>query len=260
MPLELVCRVFELAANHSPTAYSLCLVSKEARRWTIPVLYRTVTILSQAGLETSQVLEVPNAHLVRNLYLSPNVHTINLISCTKLQNLASSAHVLLRAGRFTPEVPTLTHLTIHDLPNDGPLMDTLLFPSLTHLYISNSVALPQHDFWFPAKLSRLTHIVWAGNIVPSVDELSSFLGPLELLGKLRVIGLQSQMALDPGRIAASHVEQQLAAVVRACSFRPKHKIVVMPRCTLFGSNDWNHWFQDSEDVWEAAERLLCQHE
>jgi hypothetical protein len=222
-------------------------------------MYRTVTILYQAGLGTGPVLEVPYAHLVGNLYLSPNVHTVDLQACTKLQNLASSAHVLLRARLFTQGTPTLTHLTIHELPDNALQMDTviLLFPSLTHLYISNSVAFPHRGFWFPA---MLTHIVWGGNIVFSVDGLSSFLGALELLEKLRVIGLQSQMALDPGRIVASHVEQHLAALVRACSFRHKHKIVVLPNRTHFGSSDWNDWFQGSEDIWETADRLLSQHE
>jgi hypothetical protein len=242
LPFELVRRVFELAANHSPTAYSLCLVSKDVHRWITPILFCSAWVVRNSGRYCEEgLLYIPNARLIKNLYLAtPCSRSIHIEECTMLQYLYIDWKLLIPL--LTREIPTLTHLTIN-YPNFGeglPGKDALIFRSVTHLHFAHCRRhhRPKDLVLSPLPRPKLTHLVWGMIVYNAQDELRDFLNPLEPLDTLRVIGIYIELNLTShdGR----RLLQEMDNVVHACSFRDKHKVVIMLR---------RH-----EYIWEATER------
>ena len=256
LPVELVRYILELAASHRPTAMSLCVVSKEVHRWSIALLYHTVTLPRLRTFEQLFQLFARPDHpthidLIKNLYVSRSLSLIrySLRGCTTLKNLVLSHY----DSAYISEIPaTVTHLTIQ---NCERFLCHASYDSVTHLYLPNYEAPSRYHTWTPAKLPRLTHIVWGMIAAPDPAELSLFLTPLVEKGfdKLRVIGLQ--VVLEQLDFLPSEAER-LEAVFQASPFRDNEKVVVLPRYPSFDESVWSGWFEGGEDVWETAERLL----
>ena len=253
LPLELVRIILEIAANHRPTALSLCVVSKDFHRWITPILYRTVTLLLPDNLRRKIFKAFPHGDLVKNLYISREPTMIQFRKFTMLKNLAIPDYSLRRLNQIPA---TVTHLTMAYSPE--PRGDPS-FSSITHLYLIGSKGLLffHRLCWTQPKLPHLTHVVCGMDALPNQIILSRFLGPLSepTFDKLRVIGLQmltQAVGSDPERILTDVV----VSVIRTNTFRNDDKIVVLPGETEFNDSHWKEWFQSGEDVWEKAERLL----
>ncbi|RDX45243.1 hypothetical protein OH76DRAFT_1408198 [Lentinus brumalis] len=80
--MEVIQKVFErAAANHVPTADSICRVCHTARAWALPVLYETIVLTSSSKIErfAHSLMETPfdivvdqvPIHLVRKIWFGP---------------------------------------------------------------------------------------------------------------------------------------------------------------------------------------------
>lgn len=174
-----------------------------------------------------------------------------------LQHLVISHSALFLLGEV--QIPTLTHLTIHQysyqsFPTHQPIMR-----SITYLFLNSSSDLLfiVHTTWAPEQFPCLTHVIWEICAFPEAT-LWFFLASFDTMNDLQVIGLR--LRLKPQRGTKSHAHRgDLMSVVQACQCRHKNKVVVMPGGT-FTTSYWRSWFQGGEDVWQTADRLLAQRE
>lgn len=242
LPMELVRKVFELAACYPPTACSLCAVSRDVYSWVAPILYCRII---ESGWGCNWLIGSHYAKWITNLWVAEPGPLISLQPFTRLEQLVLRAY----SPRGLEVVPaTVTHLTINHIY----LKFNTSLRSITHLHLLKVGRPFQRHYLDSAELPHLTHVVWTLNRLPTSVELDSHLGPLMKLGydKLKVIGMQGQCHWP-----LSRYEEELESAVRASPFCDNEKIVIMPGYVDFTMSDW---FLGGEDVWQKAERLLSQ--
>jgi hypothetical protein len=229
-------------------------VSKDVNRWITPILYCTVALRNQARYG-KQPLEIPKSHLIKNLYLSSDVITVNVNvrTCTMLQYLTIDWWSFCDQSTLPT---TLTHLTIASPIYSRTINPGICLSSITHVYLINAATITE-TFWSMVVFPNLTHVVWGVYTLPQEGHLSAFLTPLINIVKLRVIGIQNFVKPNARR-ALYHHGETLESTVQASPIHNDPRIVVIPGYCKFTSFQWDVWFRGGEDIWETAERLLSE--
>jgi hypothetical protein len=207
---------------------------------------------------------IPNAHMIKNLYLSCPIRKLCPEDYSSLKNLSVLWHDLVTmTPRLDIEIPTLTHLTLREVTITDSVGFPLMFRSVTHLY------LPKALYPILPLSPHLTHVVVVFNDY-NIGSLLYCLKLLDLIDTLQVIGIQMEIPqpsiVMPSATALANsisrpdTENKIISTVQACSFRDKHKVVVTASNANFSALQWSAWFHGGESIWETAERLLSERE
>ncbi|KAF8573947.1 hypothetical protein K439DRAFT_891436 [Ramaria rubella] len=261
--IELIFETTAFSSRHTATV--LCRVSKMVMEWMDPNIYRSVVISdpfqrdyflataesrserhAKSGVKTENLSIADYADFsLRNYFVGlQHVHVGLLSALWDEKNLAA--------------VSSITHLLLsHPDPGFLPLRPQL-YSSITHIYFTSITAITNSvvDVLSPTNFPKLTHLV------ASITTDSRMLAPLQadfltLLSPfttLHVIGFQTFYwggTLDKKTTLASFLEY--------ICHKGHPKLVLVPQRRP-DANEWEEWWCGSENIWEAAERLLHEQE
>lgn len=291
LPVELVRDIFEHAAHSDrATARNLSLVASAVRRWTDPILYRTV-ILSSARSIRAFVDAISNKPAdfvrarVRNLgifTLGPiqSIHRI-LFACAGAQNVACGFS--LPAFQQAQGNSALQGLT---RPREQHLLGvacrdgwdaSLVNPMVTHLRIhlsSFDSSRPDRPFAFSdgagqdpgwdrlKALPALTHLAIVyrptgatvpAAIIPHLVNLLPNGGSGEGLPSLHLILVQVAGAKKDASFAEETVNALNAAAVAAAGSALR---IVAERAPLSVARQWEDAVKSGQGVWDGAEAII----
>ncbi|KAF8507783.1 hypothetical protein JB92DRAFT_2957594 [Gautieria morchelliformis] len=264
LPVEIVQRIFELAATSTSTALVLSLVSRTVLEWTLPVLYRTIVIRDHRDLANFKAAIGSRArkkcyhHTIRNLYLPKEMRLFIPQEFLSLEHLAFSP---FSPGDYSslPPFPSLTHLTVYE-PRECIFLHLPSFQSITHLYIASRDKITHHvpGIVTHASIPNLTHFVCHifTTVSPWIDEgLRKLLTWFHGFEKLRVVGL-APMTFDQTRGFEPDTSIQIGSLLRRIEHEGHPKMVLIH--LDFDVTVWENWCHGQENVWELAERLLLE--
>ena len=259
LPVEIVKRIFELAATSARTAFILCVVSKAVFKWTIPVLYQTIAIRNigdlmkfTAGAKARTEKDCYD-HTIKNLYYYMRMHAAIPPKFMSLQQLCFSPPPKHHSP--LPHLPSLTHLTIYQ-PQDC----FFSFQSITHLFIAdkkkptyNLSTILSHD-----RVPHLTHFVCHILTTESRwidDALRKMFTWLHGFEKLQVVGL-APLSFFEAHWFEPDTSVRLRPLLQRLGHEGHPKLVLLP--IVFNVTVWEDWCRGKENVWELAERLLLE--
>ena len=262
LPVEIVKRIFELAATSARTAFVLCVVSRTVFEWTIPVLYQTIAIREHRDLVKFTAAIKARAqkdcyhHTIKNLYVPMHMRVSIPPEFLSLQQLCFSPLTTQRPGHYPPfpHLPSLTHLTVYE-PQDC----FFPFQSITHLFIADKEQMTHHlpTFLSQDRVPHLTHFVChilTKELTWIDDGLRRLFTWLHGFEKLQVVGLA------PVTFKARWLEPDPSVRLRPLLQRLGHeghpKLVLLP--IVFDVTVWEDWCRGKENIWELAERLLLE--
>ena len=264
LPVEIVQRIFELAATCNSTAVVLCLVSKAVFQWTVAVLYRTIVIRDHHDLANFKAAISARArnncyhHTTQNLYLPKDIRLFIPQEFLFLQRLSFSP---FSPGDYSslPLFPSLTHLTVYE-PRECSFLHYPSFQTITHLFIASKDKITHHipGFAANARMPNLTHFVCHifTTVSPWIDDgLRTLFTWFHRFENLRVIGL-APMTYDRLRGFESDESIQLKSLLRRLKHDGHPKMVLIR--INFDVTEWENWCYGKENVWELAERLLLE--
>lgn len=262
LPVEIVQRIFELAATSTSTALVLCLVSKTVLKWTVPVLYRTVVIRDHLDLGNFKAAITARArrtlyhHTIQNLYLPKEMRLFIPQEFLCLQRLSFSP---FSQGDYSslPHFPSLTHLTVYE-PRECIFLHLPSFQFITHLFIASKDKITHHlpGIVTHASMPNLTHFVCHifTTESPWIDDgLRTLLTWFHGFEKLSVVGL-APMRFEHPRGFVPDTTIQLKSLLNRIQHEGHPKMVLIR--IDFDATVWENWCHGKENVWELAQRSL----
>ncbi|KAF8576866.1 hypothetical protein K439DRAFT_1664472 [Ramaria rubella] len=258
LPVEIVRRIFELAAVRRALGAALCRVSSTVLQWTIPVLYYVVVIRSPRGIDSLAVaLNSPSRNesykaSIKNIYF-PRDLPPHFLHFPVLQHLAVTPrglqdhHVLARLNN-------LTHLTL-DVAQHHVHMTRPLFQSITHILFTDPDAVNPKTLLVLQSFPNLTHLAcpfWRNRVswISDTPELIDFCSFLQKLVDLRIVCfLVRPVPINKDPQLSRHIVR-----------KQKQLWIVLMEKRIYGPDVWESWCNGEENVWEATERCLRQGE
>ncbi|KAF8531465.1 hypothetical protein JB92DRAFT_16941 [Gautieria morchelliformis] len=265
LPVELVRRIFELAASSRVAACALCLVSRTVHEWILPQLYRTVVFTNYTEIDRwnsfyfNPIREVTrgSAAQIRSMMLknTPSLVDNRLIvkDCSNIQHLVivpdQSSHINRCSNTH---ISSLTHATLHGVLYMHHL-HLPLFHTVTHLHIPDDIPYRGSDF-SPSCLPNLTHVVWT--LIPADDFCIWQIFPnwIQLLHRFATLRLVAIYVYSTSKL---QFDMDLNSPARPHGVStydlPIFFIKAKKQWTV---SDSENWIMGGESIWERTARAL----
>ena len=258
LPVELVRRVFELAAAERGTACALCLVCSDVNEWMTPMLYDTV-IFDDCAVEAYnafyEVYPVRRAAAkMRHVLVRTSHCTLNLKDCTGLRALnVHSSQFIAKPSHYPPASPTLRYLTLRGYPRTNRL-DLPFLKSVTHLSLYDIMPSPQLLPAWATNLPNLTHLMCnhEGQGLTSLQSsIPAFLAALRSFPHLRVVAVYVLRALA----RTPDVRTAVSPIVADAAVG--HLQLVINRGERITCSQWEDWSKGrGPSIWDRIDRDL----
>ena len=262
LPVELVKRIFELAALSRSAACTLCLVSRTVHEWILPSLYRTIVFANYTAIDrwnsfyysTIRGATRDSAAQIRSMMLKNGPsHGLILKDCFNIRHLAIVPDQWYPSiNSDTTLTSSLTHVALHGVLYTHPL-GLPLFRTVTHIHIPDDIPFYSGDF-SPNSLPNLTHVVWT--LIPEVNfriwrVFPNWIQTLHKFSTLRLVAIYvysiSKLPFDMDLNSASR------PIGVSTYDLPIFLIEAAHRWT---ESDSENWIKGGESIWERTARVL----